>query len=313
MPADIDLYEVLGVARDANQEDIRTAYRRQALKTHPDRALPERKEECTAQFKLVAEAYEVLSDPSKRREYDTAGSHSRFAAQPSSTNTHNAFGQCSFSSRNRPSGGFGFDFSDPFQMFEDLFGRNFGVGHGEMASPFGQRDPFFANHQVMADMGFGLNRSMKGHQFGESAFGPSDPFAFGCAQPMLGGLFGRSMFNDPSAGGMLQPMSMFGTGDGQQSSQSSMRSFSSFSKNQSGGFIPNPQSVQSNSRSIYQSNRNGQIETVTREIAPDGTETIYRSGPQGAFVTVNGEPQPEHPLLQGRTTRQRVERTNASP
>jgi molecular chaperone DnaJ len=68
----IDYYEVLGVDRNADQETIKKAYRRQALKFHPDRNKGNEKES-TEKFKQVHEAYAVLSDPQKRREYDTYG------------------------------------------------------------------------------------------------------------------------------------------------------------------------------------------------------------------------------------------------
>jgi len=67
-----DYYEVLGVSRDASADDIKRAYRRMALKYHPDKN-PENKKEAEAKFKECAEAYEVLSDPDKRRQYDQFG------------------------------------------------------------------------------------------------------------------------------------------------------------------------------------------------------------------------------------------------
>src|SRR5205809_2454400 len=65
-----DLYEILGIERDANDEDIRKAYRRLARELHPDVSAEPRSEE---RFKEVAGAYEILSDPDKRARYDAFG------------------------------------------------------------------------------------------------------------------------------------------------------------------------------------------------------------------------------------------------
>src|SRR2546421_10900227 len=65
-----DLYEILGIERDANDEDIRKAYRRLARELHPDVNAEPRSEE---RFKEVAGAYEILSDPEKRARYDAFG------------------------------------------------------------------------------------------------------------------------------------------------------------------------------------------------------------------------------------------------
>jgi DnaJ-class molecular chaperone len=67
-----DYYEILGVARDASPEQIKKAYRKLALQWHPDRHREE-KAAAEAQFKRVSEAYEVLSDPDKRKKYDRFG------------------------------------------------------------------------------------------------------------------------------------------------------------------------------------------------------------------------------------------------
>jgi len=67
-----DYYGALGVPRSANDAEIRRAYREQALLHHPDKN-PDRVEEATRQFKLVAEAYSVLKDPQKRAAYDAGG------------------------------------------------------------------------------------------------------------------------------------------------------------------------------------------------------------------------------------------------
>lgn len=65
-----DHYKTLEVGYEATQDDIKRAYRKKAMQFHPDRAPAEAKAEYETKFKEVAEAYEVLSDPPKKREYD---------------------------------------------------------------------------------------------------------------------------------------------------------------------------------------------------------------------------------------------------
>eukprot|EP01006_Ploeotia_vitrea_P061976 TRINITY_DN7979_c0_g1_i1.p1 TRINITY_DN7979_c0_g1~~TRINITY_DN7979_c0_g1_i1.p1 ORF type:complete len:236 (-),score=37.83 TRINITY_DN7979_c0_g1_i1:77-784(-) len=67
-----DYYELLGVPKTATSKEIKKAYRTLALKWHPDKN-PENKQEAAEKFKLIAEAYEVLSDDDKRRQYDSGG------------------------------------------------------------------------------------------------------------------------------------------------------------------------------------------------------------------------------------------------
>lgn len=67
-----DYYEVLGVSKNASQEEIKNAYRRLAKKYHPD-VNPDNKKESEEKFKEAAESYEVLSDPQKRTQYDQFG------------------------------------------------------------------------------------------------------------------------------------------------------------------------------------------------------------------------------------------------
>ena len=67
-----DYYEVLGISRTASIEEIKGAYRKAALKWHPDRN-PENKSEAEAKFRECTEAYSVLSDGQKRQIYDTYG------------------------------------------------------------------------------------------------------------------------------------------------------------------------------------------------------------------------------------------------
>src|SRR5207344_2345603 len=102
-----DYYEVLGVARNASEEELKKAYRRLAMKHHPDRNPDDKKSE--EQFKEAKEAYEVLTDAKKRAAYDQFG---HAGVDPSA-----GFG-------GRPGGPEGFGgFAD---AFGDIFGEIFG-------------------------------------------------------------------------------------------------------------------------------------------------------------------------------------------
>uniref|UniRef100_A0A7S1RYK6 J domain-containing protein n=1 Tax=Alexandrium catenella TaxID=2925 RepID=A0A7S1RYK6_ALECA len=68
-----DFYELLGVQRDADVNAIKQAYRKQALKWHPDKQDPSNRSYAEERFKLVSEAYQALSDPQKRAAYDQFG------------------------------------------------------------------------------------------------------------------------------------------------------------------------------------------------------------------------------------------------
>ncbi|KAL4978514.1 DnaJ domain-containing protein [Aspergillus desertorum] len=73
-PAETDLYQILGVKEDATPEQIRSAYRKLALKHHPDKAPADAREEANQQFQKVAFAYAILSDTRKRQRFDLTGS-----------------------------------------------------------------------------------------------------------------------------------------------------------------------------------------------------------------------------------------------
>ena len=108
-----DAYEILGVARDASQDEIKKAYRKLALQHHPDRNPGDQKAE--ESFKEAAEAYSILGDPEKRSAYDRFG--------------YDGLRQDGFS------GFSGFN-STIFADFEDILGDFFNFGFGDL---FGSR------------------------------------------------------------------------------------------------------------------------------------------------------------------------------
>ena len=71
--AEIDYYQILGVGRDATADEIKKAYRKLAMKYHPDKAKGDKKQ-AEEKFKQISEAYAVLSNPEKKKEYDEFGS-----------------------------------------------------------------------------------------------------------------------------------------------------------------------------------------------------------------------------------------------
>ena len=87
-----DYYEVLGVNRSAEQADLKKAYRRLAMKFHPDRN--EGNADAEQKFKEIKEAYEVLSDPQKRATYDQFG---HAGVDPSMGGGHGGAGASNFS------------------------------------------------------------------------------------------------------------------------------------------------------------------------------------------------------------------------
>lgn len=112
--AKADYYELLGIPRNASVEEVKKAYRKLAVKYHPDKNPGDKSAE--EKFKEIGEAYEALSDPQKRAAYDQ-------------------YGHAAFDSRSRGGGGF----HDPADIFREVFGGGSGSIFEDLFG--GRRDP----------------------------------------------------------------------------------------------------------------------------------------------------------------------------
>lgn len=157
----IDYYEVLGVPRDADEETIKKAYRKLAMKWHPDRHKGADREKAEEKFKQINEAYEVLKDPEKRKKYDQFGRNwqhgQEFRPPPggrrvSPEEFEEIFGE-------------GMGFSD---FFASLFGEDILRGFGRGRRRGGRHRRFrHRGADVRAELELPLGRALAG---GKSAF-----------------------------------------------------------------------------------------------------------------------------------------------
>jgi len=160
-----DYYSILGVARGATDEEIKKAYKKSALKWHPDRN-PNNRKQSEEKFKELAEAYEVLSDKNKKEIYDRYGEEGLKGGMPAGP-AEGSGGMPNFF-RSGPSGGstsFRFTPSQADDIFAQFFGgRNpfssmggmggmGGVGGGRRSAMFGEED------EEMEDVFGGMGRS----------------------------------------------------------------------------------------------------------------------------------------------------------
>jgi curved DNA-binding protein len=127
-----DYYQTLGVSKTASQDEIKSAFRKLARTHHPDMVKPKERAAAAERFKEINEAYEVLGDPEKRRQYDGLGADWEQGAQrPPGWHPH---------AGRRPAGPGGaqaqdFDFNFGGTGFSDFFEAFFGSG-GRQANPF---------------------------------------------------------------------------------------------------------------------------------------------------------------------------------
>lgn len=150
----VDYYKVLQVDKNAKDEDLKKAYRKLAMKWHPDKN-PNNKKEAEARFKQISEAYEVLSDPQKRAIYDQYGEEGLKGQVPP-----DAGGSTFFQTGDGPNVQFRFNPRSANDIFAEFFG---------FSSPFG-----------------GMGASSRGSGFG-GMFGEDMFSSFGDGRPMSSG------------------------------------------------------------------------------------------------------------------------------
>ncbi|PIL25002.1 transporter [Ganoderma sinense ZZ0214-1] len=261
MSTPANLYDILAVNRDATPEEVRRAYRKKALQTHPDRlpqtVSPADKAAAEEQFRRVNNAYEVLNNSENRKLYDKYNVWPPPAEQPDVRRnaardaardtsgaardpfTNDPFFNAHFSPSSGPRGP-QFVFTDPFELFNSMF--------GDIYMAF-QNDPFFANTP--------FTRSPFDDPFFRAPFGElaRDPFAgtsFSGAlsrpSPFAGSMFGGSPFNT------------FFSGPASNTSSTRVYSSTTQSFGGNGRFITHSQT----SRTI-----NGRTESITKRVGAD--------------------------------------------
>ncbi len=178
--SDTNYYEVLGIKEDAPADEIKKSYRKLAVKWHPDKN-QDNKEEAETKFKSISEAYSVLSDESKKREYDMY---------------RNGGGSSGgFNNANFDFGGFRSNFNMNFanDIFKDFFKND----RDYFSSSFGDFDSFFANDRDF--FGGGIGGGNRGEIDPFSRFGSGMDGGFG--GEFGGGFSSFSTFSGNTGGG----------------------------------------------------------------------------------------------------------------
>lgn len=168
-----DYYKVLGVTKQASQEDIKKAYRKLAVKYHPDKNKGDKAAE--DKFKEISEANNVLSDPEKRRQYDELGSNWSRYQQAGGAGGFNWSEYAQQQQQGRGRTYRTYDFGDAFEGaagsggngrrgggFSDFFQNFFGGGGFEGATGGSRQSSAFSGHDLKAEMEINLQQAYTG-------------------------------------------------------------------------------------------------------------------------------------------------------
>ena len=154
-----DYYNILGVEKSASQEEIKKAYRKLAVKYHPDKNKDDKQAE--DKFKEIAEAYEVLKDPAKRKQYDRLGSNWKHYQQ-TGFDDFSGFGGQGYGGRQGDPFGDVFGQSGFSDFFESFFGSGFNQGHAGRGGYSGRGYGAQKGHDYEADFVLSLEQAYLG-------------------------------------------------------------------------------------------------------------------------------------------------------
>ncbi|XP_060771608.1 dnaJ homolog subfamily B member 6b isoform X1 [Neoarius graeffei] len=239
----MEYYQILGIRKDASPDDIKKAYRKLALKWHPDKN-PDNKEEAERRFKEISEAYEVLSDENKRNLYDRYGKDALSGGGRRGGHYDDHFGGV-------------FTFRNPEDVFREFFGGRDPFADFFRDDPFDPFDDFF---------GFGGSRRQRGVRSRTvdsffPGFGGFPPFGagfsgfdsgFASIGPMGGGSF--TSFSSSAFGG--------GGGGGGGGGMGNFRSVSTSTKFINGRRITTKRIVE-NGQERVEVEEDGQLKSLT--------------------------------------------------
>jgi len=222
-----DYYEVLCISKTATTEEVKKAYKKLAIKWHPDKN-PGKEKEAEEMFKVIAEAYAVLSDPKKRQNFDKYGTADPNGGGSRSSNANfgdfggfggfDDFAGFGFGGKSAFGGSFSeFSFERAEEIFREAFGDDFDTGFGRSKPQqrgtykshksmgnhppkgFFDDDDFFGGSR-MGMGGMGMGSLLKNFGFGKDPFANDDFFGggFGQMHSVMSSNMGGGGFRGPS-------------------------------------------------------------------------------------------------------------------